>query len=96
MYCVRFDLSLFTFESRQEVYILKVLTERLKSETKKFLMDGHRYKIVASVVITQDADQNMQICSRCLWETEYDTVISHTYNTKSLIAVANIYCVHTP
>lgn len=78
------------------VYASQVLTERLKTETKKILSASSRYKVVVCVVITPKFKQSMQICSRCMWETEYDTEINEVYENKDLQAVTTIYCVYTP
>ncbi|KAF6018341.1 TCTEX1D4 [Bugula neritina] len=75
----------------------KVLSERLKSEAKKLM--PNRYKLVASVVIAPKTRQSILSSSRCLWETEHDTVINSLYEDRNLIAIItcmqlNNYHVH--
>lgn len=77
-------------------FSFKVLGERLKCETKHLLTVGHRYKIVCTVAISQNCQQGIQISSRCLWEKEFDTVISTTYDSKTIHVTASVYCIYTP
>ncbi|XP_067936789.1 dynein light chain Tctex-type 5-like [Watersipora subatra] len=74
----------------------QILTERLKSETKCLLPPENRYKIVVSVVVVPKSQQGIQISSRCLWDTEYDTIINSVYENKDIHATATVYCVYAP
>lgn len=53
-----------------------------------------RYKIVVLVTIGQLNGQNMQICSRCLWDATNDTFASYSFKNSSLFGVASVYAVY--
>jgi len=76
---------------------VRVLTDRLKSLTRDLIQScGERYKVITMVTITQRHQQAMQISSQCMWEKEYDTVVSHEYKSPSMHAIGTVFCVYTP
>lgn len=68
------------------------LTADIKSRVKA--MDFPRYKIVCSVMITENKRQGLEIASRSVWNQDTDNFASYTYRNPSLIAVANVYGVY--
>lgn len=68
------------------------LTADIKSKVKA--MEFPRYKLVCSVLITENKRQGLEIASRCVWNHGTDSFASYTYRNPSLIAVANVYGVY--
>ena len=52
------------------------------------------YKFVAVVTIGQKLDQGVKIGSRCVWNTDYDTWASASFESRTLYAVGNIYALY--
>ena len=50
-----------------------------------------RYKIIVQVFVGQQKQQGIRVASRCLWDTETDSVGSYTYNNDSLWATVMVF-----
>lgn len=68
--------------------LLKVIRTRMK----EFMIS--RYKTVILVHIGQLNGQGMQISSRCLWDPNFDTFVSHSFKNTSLFCSATVYGIY--
>ncbi len=55
-----------------------------------------RYKVFVQVTVLEAKAQGARVASRCLWDPATDAVISETFTTDALWAVATVAAVYTP
>lgn len=67
----------------------KLLSQRILDEVR--LLNIERYKFVCLVSIGSKARQGLRMASRCLWNTDHDTVVSETLEKNAFFAVASLY-----
>lgn len=72
--------------------LAKTLAEIIKSSVKE--LNYERYKIICIVTIGQLDEQGLRCASRCVWDTNWDTFASGSYQNKSLYGVATVYAVY--
>ena len=72
--------------------LTKMLSSRILDQVKD--LNAERYKLVCFVNITSKHNQGLQHASRCLWNPDFDTFVSVTFENESLYAVANVYGVY--
>ncbi|XP_043989098.1 dynein light chain Tctex-type 5-B-like [Gambusia affinis] len=68
------------------------LCEVIRSRVKELMIP--RYKTVILVHIGQLNGQGMQISSRCLWDPNFDTFVSHSFKNKTLFCSATVYGIY--
>ncbi|XP_032421179.1 dynein light chain Tctex-type 5 [Xiphophorus hellerii] len=68
------------------------LCEVIRTRMKEFMIA--RYKTVILVHIGQLNGQGMQISSRCLWDPNFDTFVSHSFKNTSLFCSATVYGIY--
>lgn len=68
------------------------LTEEIKKRVKA--LGYHRYKFVVTLTIYQDAQQSMQMVSRCLWNKDTDNFAEAVFRNSDLLAVATLYALY--
>ncbi|XP_071952697.1 dynein light chain Tctex-type 5-B-like [Antedon mediterranea] len=55
------------------------------------LLDFPRFKLICMVYIGEKRDQDVQLGSRCLWDSQRDTFASASYESSVLFASATVY-----
>ena len=73
-------------------YLTKLLSARILSDVKA--LNVERYKLVCFVNIGSKQRQRLEIASRCLWNPDFDTSVSATFQNESLFAVASVYGIY--
>ena len=75
---------------------VRTLTTGLSDEIKKRVkaLGFKRYKFVVTLTIYQDANQSMQMVSRCLWNKDTDNFAEAVFRTTGMLAVATLYAVY--
>uniref|UniRef100_A0A3B5LK50 Tctex1 domain containing 1 n=1 Tax=Xiphophorus couchianus TaxID=32473 RepID=A0A3B5LK50_9TELE len=68
------------------------LCEVIRTRMKEFMIS--RYKTVILVHIGQLNGQGLQISSRCLWDPNFDTFVSHSFKNTSLFCSATVYGIY--
>ncbi|XP_052776842.1 dynein light chain Tctex-type 5-like [Mya arenaria] len=68
------------------------LTEEIKKKVKA--LGFQRYKYVVTVTICQEAEQSMQMVSRCMWNKDTDTFAEVVYHSKDMHAIATLYALY--
>lgn len=68
------------------------LSDVIKARVKK--MGFKRQKIVCHLVIGEKNNQDVNVCSRCVWDTSTDNSATAKYSNASLFAVATIFAVY--
>uniref|UniRef100_A0A3B3TZE4 Dynein light chain Tctex-type family member 5 n=1 Tax=Poecilia latipinna TaxID=48699 RepID=A0A3B3TZE4_9TELE len=68
------------------------LCEVIRTRVKELMIP--RYKTVILVHIGQLNGQGMQISSRCLWDPNFDTFVSHSFKNTSLFCSATVYGIY--
>lgn len=69
--------------------IAMMTSEQIKAAVK--LLDMPRYKIVCVVTVGSKSGQHFLQASRCLLNTEYDAIISESFDNGSVFAVGVVY-----
>ena len=69
-----------------------LIAEEIKAKVKALHIP--RYKIVCLVHIGSIKGQDVKIASRCVWTPDWDTYVSHSFESKTLFAVATVYGVY--
>ncbi|XP_028408390.1 tctex1 domain-containing protein 1-like [Dendronephthya gigantea] len=69
--------------------VAMMTSEQIKSAVK--LLDMPRYKIVCVVTVGSKSGQHFLQASRCLSNTEYDAIISESFDNGSVFAVGVVY-----
>jgi len=70
----------------------KQLSEVIKDRIKVLRLP--RYKLVCTVIIGQNGDQDVRHASRCLCDSDNDGFASASYENGSLFATASVYAVY--
>ncbi|XP_018608916.1 tctex1 domain-containing protein 1-A [Scleropages formosus] len=70
----------------------RTLSERLRSQIRDISLP--RYKLISFVVVGQCSNHDLQVASRCLWDTQTDSSAVAVFQNSSLFAVAIIYGVY--
>ena len=65
------------------------LSQMIKQRVRE--MNFERYKIVVTVVISENTSQGCELASRALWNTNTDNFITVPYKNKTLFAVASVF-----
>ena len=65
-----------------------IIKERVKH------LDVSRYKVVASMIVTQKAEQGMVFCSRCLWDHKNDNMVSVRVEHGDFFVVGTVFVVY--
>ena len=68
------------------------LIESIRREVKNLSLP--RYRIVTHVVVGENANQDVRVTSRCLWNTDTDNYVTLSHRTKHLWASVVIYAVY--
>ncbi|KAL4656129.1 tctex1 domain-containing protein 4-like [Arapaima gigas] len=70
-------------------HMSQTLSERLCSQIRD--INPPRYKLICFVVLGQRSNQDLQVASRCLWDTETDNTAVAVFQNSSLFAVVIVY-----
>ncbi|XP_007554967.1 PREDICTED: tctex1 domain-containing protein 1-A-like [Poecilia mexicana] len=87
-HCLR-DMQYEPLHSRE---MTLTLCEVIRTRVKELMIP--RYKTVILVHIGQLNGQGMQISSRCLWDPNFDTFVSHSFKNTSLFCSATVYGIY--
>ncbi|ESP05543.1 hypothetical protein LOTGIDRAFT_88259, partial [Lottia gigantea] len=68
------------------------LSTLIKEKVK--MLNMKRYKIICSIVITEQANQSLTMASRFCWDKEHDNFSSATYSQPNLHAVGTVFGVY--
>ena len=89
-------LESHTYSPTHSPFLAKLLSTRVLENVKRLNIE--RYKIVClvttSVTIGSNASQGLRIASRCLWNDQFDTVVSASFETKDFFAVGTVYGIY--
>ncbi|XP_008431446.1 tctex1 domain-containing protein 1-B-like [Poecilia reticulata] len=80
------------YEPRRSREMTLTLCEVIRNRVKELVIP--RYKTVILVHIGQLNGQGMQISSRCLWDPNFDTFVSHSFKNTSLFCSATVYGIY--
>ena len=80
------------YDPKTSAYNSTLLAQLIKDQVKE--LNYERYKILVIASIGQLNDQGLQVVSRCVWDTNFDTSASASYKNKSLFAVATVFAVY--
>ena len=85
-------LESHTYSPTHSPFLAKLLTTTVLENVKRLNIE--RYKIVCLVTIGSKASQGLRIASRCLWNDQFDTVVSASFETKDFFAVGTVYGIY--
>ena len=85
-------LESHTYSPTHSPFLAKLLSTRVLENVKRLNIE--RYKIVCLVTIGSKASQGLRIASRCLWNDQFDTVVSASFETKDFFAVGTVYGIY--
>lgn len=68
------------------------ITDEIKKRVKN--LGFTRYKYVVTVTIYQDAQQSLQMVSRCLWNKDTDNFAEAVFKSSDMLAVATLYALY--
>ena len=86
------ELESHTYSPTHSPFLAKLLSTRVLENVKRLNIE--RYKIVCLVTIGSKALQGLRIASRCLWNDQFDTVVSASFETKDFLAVGTVYGIY--
>ncbi len=86
------NLKTETYDAGRSAYNAKLIAQLIKDDIKD--LNYERYKIAVIASVGQLNDQGMQVASRCVWDTNFDTSASASFKNKSLFAVATVFAVY--
>ena len=86
------ELESHTYSPTRSPFLAKLLSTRVLENVKRLNIE--RYKIVCLVTIGSKALQGLRIASRCLWNDQFDTVVSASFETKDFLAVGTVYGIY--
>ena len=84
-------LESHTYSPTHSPFLAKLLITRVLENVKRLNIE--RYKIV-SVTIGSKATQGLRIASRCLWNDQFDTVVTASFEKKDFFAVGTVYGIY--
>ena len=67
----------------------KELSDEIKERVKKLRYE--RYKIVCLVTIGEKTGQGLQITSRCIWDSNWDTSSTYTYQNSTMFCTVTVF-----
>ena len=85
-------LESHTYSPTHSPFLAKLLSTRVLENVKRLNIE--RYKIVCLVTIGSKASQGLRIASRCLWNDQFDTVVTASFETKDFFAVGTVYGIY--
>lgn len=50
-----------------------------------------RYKFAVQVVLAENKGQGLRVCSKALWDDQFDNYSTYTYTINNLIAIAMVF-----
>jgi hypothetical protein len=68
------------------VEVCGLIRQRIKSQLKI-----PRFKFAVQVVLAENKGQGLRVCSKALWDDQYDNYSTYTYTINNLIAVAMVF-----
>lgn len=68
------------------------LSEEIKGKVKENWLVS-RYKLVCVVNIGKPFNQGLQITSRCLWNSAFDTFVTASFSTEKVFGMATVYAI---
>lgn len=66
-----------------------LIAERIKDKVKE--LNFPRHKISVNVIVGQNADQGVEVASRCVWDDKTDNSSCVTFTNKDLFVIALIF-----
>ncbi|KAL4233810.1 hypothetical protein ACF0H5_008488 [Mactra antiquata] len=69
-----------------------MISEKVKDKMKE--LSFPRHKISVNVIVGQNADQGVEVASRCVWDESTDNSVCVTYKNKDLFVIALIFGVY--
>ena len=85
-------LESHTYSPTHSPFLAKLLSTRVLENVKRLNIE--RYKIVCLVTIGSKASQGLRIASRCLWNDQFDTVVTASFEKKDFFAVGTVYGIY--
>ncbi|KAM4040154.1 dynein light chain Tctex-type protein 2 [Anomaloglossus baeobatrachus] len=65
------------------------LANHIRGEVKNMACDCYKY--IVQVIFIEKKDQGSRVCSRSLWNTEWDNCATAKYETNSLISIGLVF-----
>lgn len=81
-----------TYSPTHSPFVAKLLSARVLENVKQLNIE--RYKVVCLVTIGSKERQGLRIASRCLWNDQFDTFVSVTFEGEHFFAVGTVYGVY--
>lgn len=53
-----------------------------------------RYKLISLATIGEKKDQDVRVGSRCVWDTQWDSFATATFQNPHIYAVATVYALY--
>ena len=66
--------------------VCSLIRQRMKSQLKI-----PRFKFAVQVVLAENKGQGLRVCSKALWDDQFDNYATYTYTINNLIAVAMVF-----
>ena len=85
-------LGSHTYSPTNSPFLAKLLSTRVLEKVKRLNIEG--YKIVCLVTIGSKVSQGLRIASRCLWNDQFDTVVTASFEKKDFFAVGTVYGIY--
>lgn len=80
------------YDPKRFPLLSKSLADMIKERVK--LSGLKRHKIVATVIIAEDAGQTVRIGSRCLWNDQFDSYATYTFEGNGFAAIGSVYALY--
>ncbi|KXJ19285.1 tctex1 domain-containing protein 1-B [Exaiptasia diaphana] len=69
------------------------LSEEIKGKVKENWL-VNRFKLVCVVNVGKPFNQGLQITSRCLWNSAFDTFVTASFSTEKIFGMATVYAIY--
>ena len=80
------------YESGTAAKLVQDLSQQITDEVKAF--EFPRYKLVSNVLLGQVGGQDLQVSTRCLWNTYSDSYACATHKTPTYFVVALVHATY--
>lgn len=81
-----------TYDASMAPSLSVTVSNTLRMELKD--LEIPRYKLICHVMLGEKKGQHVEVASRCLWNDNFDSYASATYQNNSLFAVGTVYGVY--
>lgn len=85
-------LESHAYSANHTPFLVKLLSARILENVKHLNIE--RYKVVCLVTIGSKESQGLRIASRCLWNDQFDTFVSVSFEGETFFAVGTVYGIY--